>query len=327
MSEQSNDIDREATDWVARQASGRIEPSDQIALDAWLSADRRHRGAFLRARALWHRLNDASVVSTLNGEIAGDNAVNIGNPSDFLTKRRTPVQRRVVIGGAVAAGIGALLFWGTKPRGELIETGPAEFRRVSLSDSSIAQLNSSSMVRVAMTPSERQISLLAGEAWFDVAKNPQRPFVVSAGAVRVRAVGTSFSVRKATSGTEIIVSSGTVQIWDQESNQPKRLATANDIAFVSSGSGRIIVTSSPRDAVRKLAWRDGNIVLDDQSLEQAVAVFNRYNTNQIVIRDPELRQKRLVGIYRLDQPEEFARDVQELLHVPVRVSNGSIVIG
>jgi transmembrane sensor len=87
------------------------------------------------------------------------------------------------------------------------------------------------------------------------------------------------------------------------------------------------VTRQPDEVNRKLAWREGKLVLSSQTLGEAVADFNRYSPKTIVILDPSLQDKRLVGQYQLDAPELFAKDVSMVLDVPIAITSEKILIG
>jgi transmembrane sensor len=89
----------------------------------------------------------------------------------------------------------------------------------------------------------------------------------------------------------------------------------------------IVVARDPDEIERRLAWRDGQLVFRNEILANAVADFNRHNVRQLVIADPALRRKTLVGNYRIDQPEHFADDLRALWHVPVTIAGDSIRIG
>ena len=328
MTERERDIDHEAMDWVVKQSSGKLDAEDQRAFEQWLNADRRHEGAFLRGKALWLRLDDANVMSPLNSSADASAVKDPDNLPGIVAKKSLRLPRRMVLGGLAAAGVAALAFLKFYPKsGELLETGPHEFRKVLLPDQSVASLNSSSVVEVRMTDELRRIDVLAGEAWFDVTKNPARPFLVEAGRARVKAVGTSFSVKRVKDGVDVVVSEGVVDIWNDQAAAAKRRASAGDIAFVPSEPTPIHILTSPKEVARKLAWRDGNIILDNEPLNEAVTAFNQANARQIIIIDPALNGARFYGVYQLDQPENFARDVHALLKVPVMVSDDKIYIG
>jgi transmembrane sensor len=194
-----------------------------------------------------------------------------------------------------------------------------EIRRVPLADGSLVAINTKTALEVAMKPKSRHVVLKKGEAWFQVAKDPERPFVVAAGSVRVRAVGTAFSVRRgdeAEAGVDVMVTEGVVETWiEGEQASRRRLSAGSRIILASAASPT--VAESPSEIERSLAWRNGEIALDGESLEQAARLFNRYNSRQIVIEDPGLAQERFVGLFQTNEPESFAAAVAATLGAAV----------
>ena len=208
----------------------------------------------------------------------------------------------------------------------VLETAIGELRKVPLADRSLASIDSATRLEVSIDARQRRIGLLKGQAWFQVAKDAQRPFVVSAGAVSVTAVGTAFAVQRQPGGADVVVTEGVVEVRNSGGQPPVRIA-AGQQAYVPEQGGAIAVRRQADAATRQLAWREGMIVLQNDTLARAVAQFNRYNRRQLVIADPALRNKTLVGRYRVDEAEQFASDVQTLLKVPVRVTREQINIG
>lgn len=208
----------------------------------------------------------------------------------------------------------------------VLETAIGELRKVPLADRSLASIDSATRLEVSIDARQRRIGLLKGQAWFQVAKDAQRPFVVSAGAVSVTAVGTAFAVQRQPGGADVVVTEGVVEVRRGADHAPVRIA-AGQQAYVAEQGGAIAVRRQADAATRQLAWREGMIVLQNDTLARAVAQFNRYNRRQLIIADPALRSKTLVGRYRVDEAEQFANDVQTLLKVPVRVSAEQIRIG
>jgi len=208
----------------------------------------------------------------------------------------------------------------------VLETAIGELRKVPLADRSLASIDSATRLEVSIDARQRRIGLLKGQAWFQVAKDAQRPFVVSAGAVSVTAVGTAFAVQRQPGGADVVVTEGVVEVRRGADKAPVRIS-AGQQAYVAEQGGTIAVRRQADAATRQLAWREGMIVLQNDTLARAVAQFNRYNRRQLVIADPALRNKTLVGRYRVDEAEQFANDVQTLLKVPVRVTREQISIG
>jgi transmembrane sensor len=302
----NNAIDDAAAAWVGRQDRGALTSAEHADFERWLAADARHRGAFVRAQSLWRSLDRLSILPA--------DAVMLAAPS-------WPRRKLLAVGGGVALAAGlAVEFW---PTGARIETPVGEVRRTPLGDGSVATINTNSAINVHMTPEMRQMTLFKGEAWFDVAKDHARPFVVTAGNVRVRAVGTAFSVRRRDDGADVLVTEGMVETWLANSLERKRRVSAGCKVFVSDVSGPSLVVEVPNRIDHALAWRAGQIVLDGETLSDAAAEFNRYNDRKITV-DPALAGKRVVGWFRTNEPETFA--AAAALTVKGRISNGDAEI-
>ncbi|ADU13047.1 FecR family protein [Asticcacaulis excentricus] len=317
-------IDEQAAAYVAARAAGRWDEADQVALEAWLAADTRHQGAFFRAEAAWAMLDRASV---MGAGFAADSVQT--SPFQALAPRPRTVTRRQWLagGGLIAASIASTSLILPALNRQRLRTEVGELRKVPLKDQSIASVNTDSALDVALGTKRRDIRLIRGEAWFQVAKDKARPFVVEADTVRARAVGTAFGVRRYPDGAEVMVSEGVVEVWNtQAPDTPIRLEAGGRV-FMPYAAQPSRAEYAPETVDRRLAWREGQIALDNDSLAHAAAEFNRYNSRKIVIADPELGDEKLVGWFRADQPDTFARSVHLALDVTVRIDDTRIVIG
>ena len=178
----ASEIDEEAADWAARVDAHGLDVERDPELQAWLKADARRAGALLRAQA---------AISFLD---RGRALAHVAPTVEAVVAQR-PNRRALIAGtgGAVAAAlVGGIGLWTARP--QRLDTRLGEIRRVPLADGSLVAINTKTALDVAMKPQSRHIVLKEGEAWFQVAKDPERPFVVAAGPVRVRALGTAFSV-------------------------------------------------------------------------------------------------------------------------------------
>jgi transmembrane sensor len=285
-------IDDFACQWAARIERG-LDDAEQSALDEWMYADRRHRGALLRAQAALSLLDRGRALGPIEEEAS--------EPEAAPDRRQFLKFGAGGLAAAAAGGIG-LRLW---PKGTPISTGIGEIRRLPLDDGSVAVVNSASRLRVAFTRDKRDIELAQGEAWFEVAKNRNRPFTVHAGPVRVQAVGTAFDVRRRDGGSEVTVTEGTVKLWSTASDAEPVLVPAGNRALVSDTADIQVTSLTPTASDQTLAWRDGRIVLDDMTLAAAAAEFNRYNSQQLII-DPALADKQVVGWFRTDDLDGFA---------------------
>jgi transmembrane sensor len=285
-------IDDLACQWAARIERG-LDDAERTSLEQWIYADRRHRGALLRAQAALSLLDRGRALSPAEEQ---------PDEADPVPGRRRFLQfGGGAIAAAIAGGVG-LRMW---PKGTPISTGVGEIRRMPLGDGSVAVVNSSSRLRVAFTRNARDIELAEGEAWFEVAHNRARPFTVHAGPVRVQAVGTAFDVRRRDGGSDVTVTEGTVKLWSTASGAEPVFVRAGQRAVMTDEAGVVISSLAPATSDQSLAWREGRIVLDDMTLAAAAAEFNRYHAEQLVI-DPALADKQVVGWFRTDDIDGFA---------------------
>jgi len=311
------DIDRIASEWAARRCSG-LTPQDQAALDRWLEVDQRHVGAYAKAEAVLAQLDRVGA--------AGPDALRMGDtpsPVGSALRRRTVMAGSMAAGLAIAAGGG---FWLTRLlRQESYSTRIGETKEIVLSDGSMVTLNTDSKILVHYNQTRRQIQLLQGEALFDVAKNKKRPFVVMAGDTQVRAVGTSFTVKLLPQQpVQILVREGVVEIKRPQVPEapPVRLA-ANTVA-VAPPEAPISIAPVPRIQIaRDLAWREGRIAFDNETLANAAREFGRYSDIQIRVAS-ELENQTITGLFVSNDPVGFARAAAISLGLHVEVANREV---
>lgn len=290
------DIDAEAAAWAVRVDAGELGGAGRLELDAWLAADRRRRGAFLRAQAGLALLDHGRMVSKVLPLPHGARGL---AGSAFAPARR----RAAWTLGVLAASLCALAVFPSSGRD--LRTQIGEQRRVALQDGSVAMINTDSQVGVRFAGQRRSITLRRGEAWFQVAKDHTRPFVVDAGPVHVRATGTAFSVRREALGARVVVTEGKVVAWRDGASGAALAISAGQEAFIATDTGRRPRVQASR-AEDVLAWRRGEIVLRGETIAKAIEEFNRYNARKIVLRDPAAGQRTIVGYFLIDQPQQFA---------------------
>src|SRR5262249_53716895 len=150
--------------------------------------------------------------------------------------------------------------------------------------------------------------LQRGEVFFEVSKDPSRPFVVYADGRRVIAVGTKFSVMRMQDDLRVVVTEGKVRVADGTRDNVESAVelTAGDIARISD-AGTLVREISILEAEQALSWRSGFVMFRATALAEAVAEFNRYNQRQLVLADPELAGFRIGGHLRLTNLDAFVR--------------------
>lgn len=321
--ETAQSIADRATRWVARIDQAPLDTAARGELEQWLAGDVRRRGAFFRAEAAWAMLDRASVIGAGARE-DHDEAGGLAHALSRALSRRRLMMRAGVAAACVVGGGAGFSLWRNTPR--RIETALGEIRRVPLADGSVVAVNTATKLAVSLKPAARDLRIDEGEAWFQVAKDRDRPFVVAAGSVRVRAVGTAFSVRRRDTGADVQVTEGTVEVWSVDREHHVRHVVAGARAFVSDAFGPAEPIEASVDIDRTLAWRGGQLVFDGDTLADAATEFNRYNAVQLQIDDPGLAQERVVGRFRTNEPDAFARSATFLLAAHAETDAGKIVL-
>ena len=294
-----------AAEWLVRQDCG-LTPVQQQEFDRWLQADPRHAGIYAEVARTWDLL----------GRVRALPPVAAGAKAPHPRSRRTGML--LWPAAAAAAGIVFFTWQGSGPTAQpatlTASTEVGEMRKVPLPDGSLVQLNTDSAIAVEFTATGRRVRLARGEAHFQVAKNPACPFVVSAGVVAVRAVGTAFDVRRRPDAVEV----------DDTVGGKSLLATAvgeGEKAFLAAGQRAYIRTAGAAEAAERarvetvtpaeigqvLAWQSHRLEFVAAPLAEMVEEFNRYNRHKLVIADPRLAARRFGGTFPAGDYEEFVR--------------------
>lgn len=310
--ETADGIDAAAAEWVAREDREPLTASQEQALAAWLEGDPRRAGALLRARAVALRSQSAAALGAQY------------DPAAFGGAPARPSRRQMLSWGAsgslalaaVVAGVGV-----AAPQAHA--TGRGEVRLVPLADGSTVLLNTQTRVRVSYDGQARRLRLDAGEAYFTVLDD-RRPLVVEVGDRRIVAHSGAFRVRKLSgSPIDILVHQGRIEV---RGDNATLALTANTELVVpeSQGLGAPHAVSDG-EVTRELAWREGKIAFEGETLSQAASAFARYSDTRIVITDPILAAEPVVGLYSANDPAGFARAVAEAFGAQA-VSEGRTVI-
>lgn len=345
----SEKIAAQAARWVARRDAG-LSDTERAEFERWCEADPRHASAVEHYNETWSvfdRPREAdAILHALHGRV-----------------RR---QRQMTMGLAAAAVVALAAFWSWRAP---VTTAPTPIAHAggvllapetrTLEDGSIVELNRGAEIAVAFTPELRRVTLLKGTGHFQVAKNPARPFVVEVDGLRVRAVGTAFSVQREARQFEVLVTEGRIAV---EKNTPVPVDPAHDpgiptaptpalaiaaaaVPLASVGPGECVVvpveipaeplavvTVSPEEMAERLTWRAPRVEFSDTPLEEAVATINRSARRpdawQIVI-DPAARalaREPVSGVFNADNTEAFVRVLELSFGVRTERRDRQIVV-
>ncbi len=309
----SPEVRAEAAAWVAKIHGSERTRALESALTAWLTEDPAHARAFDLATQAWE----------LGGAVPGTLVPRIGPAGREPQARRW----RQALAAAVVTAIvvSALLYF----RDPAYTTGIGEQRSLVLDDGTRVTLNTASRITVHFGKAERDVRLESGEAYFDVAKNLRRPFIVSAGHESVIAVGPAFSVRRDGEVVEVTLVEGTVRVAPA-STPDSDATTPRDVRVLTPGQRLRVTGATPKldrpniEAVT--AWRRGEVVLDHTRLSDAVAEMNRYSRVPLVLSAPESAEIEVSGIFRAGDSARFARAIAETYRIEVKDETDRILL-
>ena len=315
-------IERQAADWLAKQARGAWSATDEAQLTQWLEAATANKVAFLRLEAAWQQADRLKALG----------AASRPERVPLRRLRRRPVWRNFHT-VARAAGVVLIItlgvlgyFW--QPGGSTFRTAVGAVTAVPMSDGSKVTLNTDSQIRISVTGQERRVSLGRGEAFFEVAKDPARPFVVVAGHCRIVAVGTQFSVWREGDEARVVVTEGRVRVERSDTaagEVPTTEVAAGSIAHAGD-AGVLVEHRRPGELEETLSWRRGFLFFHDLPLSEAVAEFNRYNQHRMVIGSPAVAGIRISGSFRSTNVSGFVHLLQDGFSINVEQRGDQIIL-
>lgn len=314
----------EASAWLARLQGPERTPAVETAFRAWLAMEPAHAQAFARVTEAWEMVPGAARLR------AQADAMKAGLNPRAARRPWLAVPAALAACAALVAAAG-LVWWSLQD--PVYHTAVGEQRTVTLDDGTRIALNTDSRLSVAYDDGERRVRLERGEALFEVMPQPQRPFIVEAGSEQVRALGTTFVVRRDPDRLAVSLIEGRVEVEPRASTQQaSRMRQARAGTTVLSPGERIVVRAdAPRHVDRPrievlTAWRHGEVMFDDITLADALAELDRYGRNRVRLADPELSQLRISGVFATRDSAEFARSIAQLHGLRVERAENGIVL-
>lgn len=332
-------VEAQAAAWFDQMRGPAVPEAVREAFYQWHDRDPRHAAAYAHVK---RAANRALALSRHPAFMALESSTLTAMVATAGRQRRRAIRlRRAALAASimlVLAG-GALLtngswdelrYLGERARyaasGQtLYRTQIGERLTVGLSDGSTMTLNTHSRAVVHFRRGERGVTLLDGQALFDVARNPKQPFVVTAADRRVTALGTMFDVRVSERDVAVTLLEGRVAV-DAASEAvsaaaPLRTELAPGEQFVAARDP-IATETLPMvrqvDVERTLGWRSGQILFDDDPLQEVIAEVNRYSRRQVMLADPSLAGLRISGAFNSANPAAFV-DMLTASYLPLRI--------
>jgi len=308
-----NPIDACAAKWIERSDREEWSRTNQAELDAWLAQSPAHAVAYLRLYDAWNRADRLAALRPPKLEQTA--SARSGGWMIFLR---------------IAAVFGVIAVAGLLSANYLLTSKEQEFstpiggrETIRLSDGTVIELNTGTALRIRAGNYQRQVTLVRGEAYFQVRHDAARPFVVTASDGRVVDLGTKFLVRDGTDHLEVALVEGRARF--ESANTRMAELTPGDVV-VATADSMSVTKRSAQELANELGWRRGVLVFDHTTLADAAAELNRYNREQIVIADPDVRRRIIGATIPINRVEAFTRVAQQIFGVHVEKSDSEIII-
>lgn len=305
----------EASAWFAKLNKREVSLSDLEAFRIWRH-DAGNRAAYADVEQLWRRAGELQARPDLNQAVG----------QALARGRRSGLARRGRAGWAVGAAFavasvgGAVAVWTYMESHPSYVTKVGEQRLVQLPDGSSVRLDTDSRVDVTFSHGERCLRLERGQAFFDVAHDPSRPFLVDAGAITVRAIGTRFDVRRDGTEPTVTLVQGVVQVR-RDSGQAWTLQAGQQI------TPTVAAAPQPANLDAATSWTDGRVVFQGLPLSAAVAEVNRYAVHKIRLEAPTVAGVPVTGSFQTGDAAAFANAVAHLHDLRATTqADGTIVL-
>jgi transmembrane sensor len=317
----------EAAEWLTTLNQRLVTLEQRTRFEEWLRADPEHARAYERSKSVFQV---ASSLSTMLEETIEEDR------RERESRRRR--MRNVAMAASLVLSVGAAFFLAREfdwpGRGDRFETSTAQVKDVQLEDGTLVTLGAASGIAVDFGKRERRVKLIRGQAFFEVARDTSRPFLVTAGDTVVRVLGTKFDVHYGQQAVRVAVVEGRVEVMraaDLEKIEltpapaSKEVLTVGDTA-VATESGDIVISSHPNKEDFG-AWRQGRLVYVDARLTDIVSDMDRYFDGELELADEALGERQLTITFRANEIDRALELLEAALPLrAVRTSQKKIVL-
>ena len=326
-------VGEQATRWLLKQSQGPLDAADARAFAAWLAADPEHERQFRARQAAWGDIPHMRGLADIDALMAPSLYERVNGAlyelGAAVRRLASPPVRWAALGGAVASIALALVVVTYEPApvtGPAADpahtTGIAEIRDIVLDDGSTVTLGAASSLGVAFAAHERRVVLARGEAFFDVASDPGRPFVVVANDTVVRVLGTKFDVHLGVDAVRVAVLEGQVEVMRPDA--PTGGLADEDITHVLTAGQKVVAARTGKvrpvqaiDTADVAAWRDGLLVYVDTPLKDIIGDLNRYHAGHIELADRALGELAYTAAFQADQVDSVVSMIAASLALDV----------
>lgn len=312
----------EAERWFARRMTGGCTRAERKAFERW-RATPGHAVAYARTEQLWQGIGGLAgnpELERLSTEALSATAPRVRKTA--RDARRTPWWLAVPVAACLMAAfaVTTIMFRDPVPPPVIHATGPDQRRTVRLADGSRVVLNVDTEIAARMGDDTRELTLIRGEALFEVAHDAQRPFRVGAGGGAVTALGTRFQVGKHDGEVMVTLLQGSVAIEREDTDEHLRLQPGQQASFAVDG-GRIATRTVDVDVVS--SWTRGRLLFRATPLAEVVAEVNRYADTPLRLADASLGATPVSGTFPIGDSKSVALALQALLPIQADMAAGN----
>lgn len=321
------DIDREAYEWVAAVQSDGASDGELEQFEQWLTSDPRHQAAFERVESLF---GDIAELKDMEALIGAAPARQAGWGIAIRTAAAAMFARPLIPAGLAAAMAAALVFiflniFEAPGQSQRIATRIAEIREISLPDGSSLTLGAKSVVEIDFENARRHVALLDGQAFFDVARDPDRPFTIKAGEADIEVLGTAFDVTLLRDGTRVVVVEGVVSVKPSEMTGIDAQLIAGQAVSVLGAGALGDIQAADLEMVE--AWRKGRLLYNEAPLGDVISELNRYAVRPLELAPDIEKGLTLTGSFRASDVESVIRTLSAThdLEIVATIDGGRIL--
>ncbi len=351
-------IDENSETWLSKLQSDDCDAADYEAFRRWYHADEAHRRAFDKARHLQAQLNAVATTPAIVAlreralRATADSAANTADqdaaePAQFehqtLSEQLTRVVRHLaallengvgrftVVAASAALAVALAVLWPTptKVETQFWSTSIGEQKTIALEDGSEVILDTNTQIEVVFSRNARSVELRRGQGFFDVAEDPARPFIVNTNNGRVTVLGTAFTVAQSATALVVTVKEGSVEVMPLSEQAAAQGVADRVVETLSPGEQ---LSYSPTKGVKRrtlaqvdteFQWVAGNLVFNEDNLEDVVSEISRYTQHDIVLQSHELKKIKVNAVFRVGELETFMKALKFTLGIDIiRKPNG-----
>ncbi|MFA3791344.1 FecR domain-containing protein [Aliiglaciecola sp. SL4] len=318
-----NAINKQASDYVVRLYSGELMSKEEERIISWCDESEAHQMAFDQALAVW--------------DVSAELSPHVG----WRQKLEKRFYRMRYLAASIFVFMFCFMLFTKSPK---VDTSPlnqqpstyrtavGEISSVGLPDGSTISLNTNTQIDVEFNDNYRELWLQSGEAFFDIAKDSSRPFLIHTGTKVVRVVGTQFNIKLSQSGFDIAVSEGVVAIEESTKSGTDKQMEKSEQVYLEAGaiasfdnSNAIIAKKNETTVAKAQSWRTGYLRFDNERLEKVIRSFNRYRSKKIEM-DEKLANLRISGVFKLSDGDAIVTALEATLPIEAQVNNDRIIL-